>query len=49
VTTAATPAVSHKLWGGRFNAGPAPEFDALNSSIGIDFRLWPFDIQLSKA
>jgi argininosuccinate lyase len=49
VTTAATPAVSHKLWGGRFNAGPAPEFDALNNSIGIDFRLWPFDIQLSKA
>jgi argininosuccinate lyase len=49
VTTAATTAVSHKLWGGRFNAGPAPEFDALNNSIGIDFRLWPFDIQLSKA
>ena len=40
---------SHKLWGGRFAGGPAPEFDALNSSIGIDFRLWPFDIQLSKA
>ena len=40
---------SHKLWGGRFGSGPAPEFDALNSSIGIDFRLWPFDIQLSKA
>jgi argininosuccinate lyase len=52
VTTAAfgtTPTVSHKLWGGRFAGGPAPEFDALNSSIGIDFRLWPFDIQLSKA
>lgn len=40
---------SHKLWGGRFAGGPAPEFDALNNSIGIDFRLWPFDIQLSKA
>jgi argininosuccinate lyase len=40
---------SHKLWGGRFAGGPAAEFDALNSSIGIDFRLWPFDIQLSKA
>jgi argininosuccinate lyase len=49
VTSAVTTAVSHKLWGGRFNAGPAPEFDALNNSIGIDFRLWPFDIQLSKA
>jgi argininosuccinate lyase len=40
---------SHKLWGGRFAGGPAPEFDALNNSIGIDYRLWPFDIQLSKA
>jgi len=40
---------SHKLWGGRFGGGPAPEFDALNNSIGIDFRLWPFDIRLSKA
>jgi len=49
VTTAAKTAVTHKLWGGRFTAGPAPEFDALNNSIGIDFRLWPFDIQLSKA
>jgi argininosuccinate lyase len=42
-------AKSHKLWGGRFAGGPAPAFDALNNSIDIDFRLWPFDIQLSKA
>ena len=52
MTTVASPkasAQSHKLWGGRFAVGPAPAFDALNSSIGIDFRLWPFDIQLSKA
>src|SRR6185295_18485505 len=27
----------------------APEFDALNNSIGVDFRLWPFDVELSKA
>ncbi len=40
---------AHKLWGGRFGGGPAPAFDALNNSIGIDFRLWPFDITLSKA
>ena len=40
---------SHKLWGGRFGAGPTPEFDALNNSIGVDFRLWPYDIRLSKA
>jgi argininosuccinate lyase len=40
---------SHKLWGGRCGAGPTPEFDALNNSIGVDFRLWPYDIRLSKA
>jgi len=52
VTTAALSSASakaHKLWGGRFGAGPAPEFDALNNSIGIDFRLWPYDVQASKA
>ena len=42
-------AKSHKLWGGRFGTGPTPEFDALNNSIGVDFRLWPYDIRLSKA
>jgi argininosuccinate lyase len=42
-------AKSHKLWGGRFGAGPTPEFDALNNSIGVDFRLWPYDVRLSKA
>ena len=48
----ATPrgeARTHKLWGGRFGAGPTPEFDALNNSIGVDFRLWPYDVRLSKA
>ncbi|HEV8496102.1 MAG TPA: argininosuccinate lyase [Gemmatimonadaceae bacterium] len=49
VAVGATPATSHKLWGGRFADGPAPAFDALNSSISVDFRLWPFDVQLSKA
>jgi argininosuccinate lyase len=52
MTTAAlftASAKAHKLWGGRFGAGPAPEFDALNSSIGVDFRLWPYDVQASKA
>src|SRR5215470_15922823 len=51
-TIALTEAASkaHKLWGGRFGGpGTAPEFDALNNSIGIDFRLWPFDVALSKA
>jgi argininosuccinate lyase len=44
----AAPA-THKLWGGRFAGGPSPLLDALNRSIGVDFRLWPYDIRLSKA
>ncbi len=39
----------HKLWGGRFSVAPAAALEALNRSIGTDFRLWPFDIRLSKA
>src|SRR3982751_2879608 len=52
MTAAAMPQaarVSHKLWGGRFSDGSAPAFDALNNSIGTDFRLWPYDIRASKA
>jgi len=53
MTTAAVvdaAAKSHKLWGGRFRgAATAPQFDALNNSIGVDIRLWPFDVELSKA
>jgi argininosuccinate lyase len=37
------------LWGGRFASGPAPALEAVNRSIGTDFRLWPFDIRLSKS
>ena len=40
---------SHKLWGGRFALPTAAALDALNRSIGIDYRLWPFDINLSRA
>ena len=40
---------SHKLWGGRFAAGPSPLLEQVNRSIGVDFRLWPFDIRLSQA
>jgi argininosuccinate lyase len=52
MTAAVTPQparVSHKLWGGRFSDGSAPAFDALNNSIGTDFRLWPYDVRASKA
>jgi argininosuccinate lyase len=40
---------AHKLWGGRFAGGPAPALEALNRSIGVDLRLWPHDVELSKA
>lgn len=40
---------THKLWGGRFSAPTAHALDALNRSIGTDFRLWPFDVKLSQA
>jgi argininosuccinate lyase len=40
---------SHKLWGGRFSVPTAEALDALNRSIGVDFRLWPHDIRLSQA
>lgn len=49
MTASASSSASHKLWGGRFAAGPAEALDRLNSSIGIDFRLWPFDVRLSQA
>src|SRR5690349_1196198 len=39
---------AHKLWGGRFSGGPSPLLDAINRSIGTDFRLWPHDVRLSK-
>src|SRR5207244_5463524 len=40
--------VSHKLWGGRFSTPTAAALEAVNRSIGTDFRLWPFDINLSQ-
>lgn len=43
------PAAGHKLWGGRFSSGPSPLLEAANRSIGVDFRLWPFDVRLSQA
>lgn len=49
MNTPTTSSASHKLWGGRFAAGPAEALDRLNSSIGMDFRLWPFDVRLSQA
>jgi argininosuccinate lyase len=45
----ATADGTHKLWGGRFAGAPAAALEALNRSIGVDFRLWPHDVRLSKA
>jgi argininosuccinate lyase len=47
--TGGAPPASHKLWGGRFAGGPSPLLEAVNRSIGTDFRLWPFDVSLSQA
>jgi argininosuccinate lyase len=40
---------AHKLWGGRFAAGPHPLLEAVNRSITTDFRLWPHDVRGSQA
>jgi argininosuccinate lyase len=40
---------AHKLWGGRFSVPTAAALEALNRSIGTDFRLWPHDVRLSQA
>ncbi|GBD31512.1 Argininosuccinate lyase [bacterium HR33] len=40
---------SHFMWGGRFRSQPAASFDALNRSLPVDYRLWPYDIRASKA
>ena len=40
---------AHRLWGGRFATESAPALEALNRSVGTDFRLWPFDVRSSMA
>ena len=44
-----TPAPDHRLWGGRFDASPAPSLDELNRSLSVDRRLWREDIEGSRA
>jgi argininosuccinate lyase len=46
--SAAGARAGHKLWGGRFGEGTTAAFDALNNSIGVDFRLWPQDLLASR-
>src|SRR5688500_1859755 len=40
---------SHRLWGGRYAGGPARSLDELNRSLPVDQRLWPEDIEGSRA
>jgi argininosuccinate lyase len=39
----------HRLWGGRFETGPAPSLDALNRSLPVDIRIWREDVEASRA
>ncbi len=41
--------MSNKMWGGRFETGPAAIMEEINASIGFDRRLWRQDIDGSKA
>ena len=40
---------AHRLWGGRFESGPAASLDELNRSLPVDERLWREDIEASRA
>jgi argininosuccinate lyase len=49
LNTPAEPMPAHRLWGGRFAKPSADALVALNRSIGVDIRLWPYEIRLSQA
>ena len=38
-----------RLWGGRFNGGPADAMAALSASVHFDWRLAPYDIEQTRA
>lgn len=38
-----------RLWGGRFEGGPAPELDRINRSLPLDWRLWPYELSVDRA
>ncbi len=38
-----------RIWGGRFERLPAPEFERLNRSLPVDARLWREDVRGSQA
>jgi argininosuccinate lyase len=45
----ASDSMSNKMWGGRFESGPAAVMEEINASIDFDKRLWRQDIRGSKA
>jgi argininosuccinate lyase len=38
-----------RLWGGRFESGPAPEMERVNRSLAVDRRIWRQDVAGSRA
>jgi argininosuccinate lyase len=51
ITPAQTPPTvpGARMWGGRFDAGPAPEMERVNRSLDVDRRFWRHDIAGSRA
>jgi argininosuccinate lyase len=43
------PGGEMRLWGGRFGGGPAPELDRINRSLPLDWRLWPYEVEVDRA
>ena len=41
--------MKQKLWAGRSEQSTDKLLDIFNASFRFDFRLWPFDIEASKA
>jgi len=38
-----------RLWGGRFEGGPAPALDLINRSLPVDWRLWSYELAVDRA
>ena len=49
MTVQADCETSYQLWGGRFASGIDQSVVALNESLSVDLRLWPYDIKAARA
>src|SRR4030095_2427592 len=49
LTVPAAAGGAHRMWGGRFAAGPADAMEQINASIAFDRRFYAQDIAASKA